>query len=260
MKICVNTGSYRNAEILTALEVLAKFGITELEFNLRPVMDEGISPDKILKNLETNNQKVVVAAGGWCDFYTSGNAQNINYNSIKRQVELAKIFGTDKIRIFLGLLPAKYKNENTMELVTENLRRIGESFPDIQFLIENHDSLSLDIKFMEKLFENLQGLNFALNFDAVNFERNSVDSNEAFLNLKKYIRHIHVKGLKEKKLWSYSESEYNFSNVFKMLLKAKYTGYISLEYEADKEITTSLLKDYKKLKNDINEILTTEQM
>ena len=252
MKICVNTGSFRNINIFDALHIIHDYGITDLEFNLRPIIENGISVDSIKRFLSGYNFNVRVAAGGWCDFFTTGEFQVNNLNSIKKQVELCKIFGTSYLRLFFGLLPQKYTNNLHYNAVVENVVKIAEENPGITFLFENHDHNSLSISFLKEFFSAVKLPNIRLNFDAVNFERGGTDSLEAFHTLKSYIGHLHIKGLNGKSISAYRKSEFNFLEIFDGLIKMNYDGWLSLEYEAEPvDITANLILDYKKLLNDI---------
>lgn len=253
MKTCVNTGSFRDMDILTSLEILSVLGMKDIELNLRPVIDEGIKPEVLKDAINKHGFNVVSVAGGWCDFFTDGEEQTKTTISVNRQIELAEYFGSNKLRLFFGLLDKKYDSVHVRETVVNNVRSIAELHPEMIFLFENHDHLSLDINFLDGFFISINLPNVKLNYDAVNFERGGTNSVEALKRLLPLVEHVHVKGKRGKDISPLAESEYNFNEVFEILNKNDYRGYLSLEYEAGGDIISNLYNDYKFLKNQLNQ-------
>jgi len=252
MKTCVNTGSFRDVEVITCFEILGKMGFKDIEFNIRPVIAEGYDKRELKSVLTDFGFNIVSIAGGWCDFFTSGDEQAKNVVSVQRQLELADYFGNHTIRLFWGMLDKKYDSRYIRENVASNVRNLAEQHPDFTFLFESHDHFSLDINFLEGFFRSIEVPNVWLNYDAVNFERGGTDSMEALRRLYKWVAHAHVKGKTGSEISSLVDSEFKFRDIFRFLRENNYKGYLSLEYEAGGDIISNIYRDYMYLKRKIN--------
>ncbi len=250
MNTLVNTGSFRGINIYDGLDILNKYNLKTLEFNLRPIMDENVNQFDLKDYFQTNDFSICVAAGGWCDFFANEKYFRSRFYLIEKQIELAELFGTKKIRLFFGQIHPKYYDERVFERLIKNVGYLITKYSNTIFLFENHDDLSTNIEFLESFFATINNSRFMLNFDPVNFERFGVDSKKAFLRLYSYIGHMHVKGFDGKDISAYTDSILNFDEFYKKL-EEKNDINISLEYESSKDIITNLIKDYYKMVNDI---------
>lgn len=246
----VNTGSFRGINIYDGLDILSKYNLLNLEFNLRPIMDENVNPDNLANYLKENGFTIKVAAGGWCDFFINTKSFIDRYYLLEKQMGLVDLLGTKKIRLFFGQIHPKYYDDYIFERVIKHVSKLTSEYNNKVFLFENHDALSTNIEFLERFFTTINNNRVQLNFDPVNFERFEVDCKEAFNRLYPYIGHMHVKGLFENQITSYTDSVLNFDDFYNKL-KSKEDISISLEYESTGDIITNLIKDYYKMVNDI---------
>lgn len=157
-----------------------------------------------------------------------------HFETYKHVVELAKVFGTKNIRMFSFYIPEDEDPEKYRDEVILRLRKMVDyaKEQDVILLHENEKGIYGDnAKRCVTLMEELYGDHFQCVFDFANFVQCKQDTWEAYGQLKKYVRYIHVKDA----LWEdgsvvpAGKGDGQLKTIFAELDAAGYTGYLSLE-------------------------------
>jgi sugar phosphate isomerase/epimerase len=254
MKTSLNTGSFRNINILDVIGLLKLCEIDNIELNLRPVIEENIPKERLLESIKESGIKISNIAGGWCDFFVGEDFFYSSLVSLEKQVELCEFFGNKKLRVFFGLLPVQYTTNEHYDNLLKNVKKISNEFNEIDFMFENHDHNSINPDFLIKFFKDIGSSNIFLNFDPVNLLKGGHNWRSVFEPLKTFIKHTHIKGIKNNDLCSYRKSELDLTDLFEALLRIDYQDFVSLEYEAGGDISLNTILDYFELKNNIKNI------
>ncbi|MCB9358483.1 sugar phosphate isomerase/epimerase [Candidatus Woesearchaeota archaeon] len=238
MRVIINTVCLKNEDPADFIPLFSKLGWKEIEFHMNHFLEQKHDPKRIFSLLTKNKIKVHAMSGGWCDFFNEDNSKTMV--SIKKQVNICKIMGCNILRLFLGIRkPSQYKS--LKKTLICNLSKLSKSYPGMIFIFETHDGVSLDSRQMHDLFSALSAEypNLMINYDPANIEKEHPGKALAFLKLNyPFIGHCHIKGLRSHEgqqikdfYCSYGEGLFSYINIFKYLRKAKYRGYLSLEFE-----------------------------
>jgi sugar phosphate isomerase/epimerase len=252
MEIICNTISFRSKKLEEFIPILSELGLNKLELHAGHFYNKRINYKKIRNIFESNEIKVKVISGGWSNFTTNDNT----FKNIEKQIHIIKKLNCNKIRLFLGRLERKYFNDKIRKFIVKNLIHLSIKYPNIHFLFETHDGISLDYKIMYNLFNSVNKDNILIAFDPVNIEMKNIDSYSALENLYSFIGHMHLKGMKslssgKKLLCEYGSGDFSFDKILSYLKQKNYKNYLSIEYEGNKNPYIVLSKSYIKLKKDV---------
>ncbi len=238
MKIIVNTVPLKKEKLKSFIPIFSKLKFNDIELHFDHFFSNDYNIDDVLTLFKTNNINVLSMAGGWCDFFYDGNVKEKTFLSVAKQVGIMKKFDCTKLRLFFGRIPKDKYNSDVQKILINNLRELSDKYPDITFIFETHDNISVDYKILKPLLKQIKRKNIKINFDPANIEKEGYDSYQFLTEIREWIDHLHVKGLKSLKgkeikdfFCSYGEGILSYDKIFKFLKATNYTGYLSIEFE-----------------------------
>ena len=153
--------------------------------------------------------------------------------------------GCPIIRIFAGKAPKGVSEKEAIDNAVRNLsqacKRAGEK--GIILALENHDFL-MDSRRLEAIVKQVDSPWFAVNLDSGNFI--DKDVYEAFKRTAPYAATVQLKV--ELRDESGNKVPADMSRLIGILKKAKYRGYLVLEYEAKEDPFTAIPRHLKELR------------
>ena len=246
-RILVSTIFRKTDPVSDVLSSFSEMGISNVELHLYRLYKGLESPETVKALAKEKEIQIKVLGGGWCDFFPEGQRFENTLVSIAKQAEIARILGCQKIRVFFGILEKEKYSNDVSQVIARNLRRLSDSFHDITFLFENHDGMSLFPDFCAHLFAKVNRPNVKMTFDAINFERAGIDSYKAYELLMPYVKHIHLKGLKNGEYCEYGEGDVDLSGLIKASVRHGYDGDFTLEMEGVSDPMGAIGKSINKL-------------
>lgn len=152
-------------------------------------------------------------------------------------VDLAAQIGCPYIRVFPNNFPKEQDKATTLSLITSGLQQLGDyaEGKKVTVLMETHGDV-VKIADLLSIMQAVKSPNVGLVWDVANMWTVTKEPPlEAYRQLKKYIRHTHIKDAKlvEGKL-QYTllgEGEVPVMEAIKALRKGGYKGYYSFEWE-----------------------------
>jgi sugar phosphate isomerase/epimerase len=245
-QILPSTTSHKHEALLPTLDVFARLGWREIDLNLNHMIERGDDPDAVLRAIDANGQRVPIASGGWCDFFEEGADADRTAASVERQVELARRFGADRLRLFFGRLPIDRYTERAGAVCAAHLRRVAERHPDFAFIVENHDGASSRPHVCRAVLEAVDRPNVRLTFDPINFEHRGVQSLEAAVALAPLVGHVHLKGYAAGEFCGFGEGEVDLMPALRHLVASGYAGAFTVEYEGKGDRTLRLFESVRR--------------
>src|SRR5436190_349272 len=79
-------------------------GVRDLDLNLHHIFEEGVSVDAVNDAVATNDLRVWMVSGGWCDFFHGLPLSDVTDRSVVRQVDITQRLGATGLRLFFGRL------------------------------------------------------------------------------------------------------------------------------------------------------------
>ena len=153
--------------------------------------------------------------------------------------------GCPIIRVFAGKAPKGVSEKEAIDNAVHNLskacKRAGEK--GIILALENHDFL-MDSRRLEAIVKRVDSPWFAVNLDSGNFI--DKDTYEAFERTAPYAATVQLNV--ELRDESGNKVPADMSRLIGILKKAKYRGYLVLEYEAKKDPFTAIPRHLKELR------------
>ncbi|HEX3704443.1 MAG TPA: sugar phosphate isomerase/epimerase [Vicinamibacterales bacterium] len=230
-RVLASTTSHKREPLAETLEAFARLGLREIDLNLFPAIEGGVPIDAVEQGLAAHGLQVVVASGGWCDFFQTAPSAAATTSSVDRQVALARRLGTGMLRLFFGrLLRADY-GEASHALIVSNLRQLSDRHPDMTFAFENHDGASLVPAICGAVLEAVDRPNIRMTFDPINFERAGVGAAAALAAVRTFVAHVHLKGLDRGALCEFGAGDVDLTGVLQSLVDSGYSGRFTVEYE-----------------------------
>src|SRR5262245_44563401 len=104
LHVIPSTTSHKREPLLPTLDVFARLGLCDLDLNLSHLVERGVTVEAVLRTLAANGQRVSIASGGWCDFFDRDPKIQTTFESVERQVSLARALGVTMLRLFFGRL------------------------------------------------------------------------------------------------------------------------------------------------------------
>jgi sugar phosphate isomerase/epimerase len=241
LQILPSTTSHKHEPLLPTLEIFARLGMCDLDLNLNHIVERGTPPQQVQDALASNGQRVWIVSGGWCDFFDDEPKIQETVASVERQVELARLFGVDRIRLFFGRLPLAACSPRDVARAAANIRRLSERHEHLLFVFENHDGASSSPDVCRAILEAVDRPNVGLNFDPINFEAHGVDNHLAVETLRHLVAHVHLKGIDHAGgFCEFGSGRVDLTPTLRALVDDGYRGGFSVEYEGPRDRTLRL--------------------
>jgi sugar phosphate isomerase/epimerase len=239
-RILASTTSHKSEPLLATLEVFARLGLTDLDLNLHHFIEGGLAIDAAAAAVATNGQHVRVASGGWCDFFHDAPDVDRTFESVGRQLEIARGLGARTLRLFFGRLPRASYDPAAERVVADNLRRLSDRHQDAMFVFENHDGASLVPEICRDVLSRVDRPNIRMNFDPINFARAGVDPAAALAVVRPLVTHVHLKGLERGEFCEFGTGDVDLTPILSELVHHGYSGDFTVEYEGPYDGTLRL--------------------
>ncbi len=191
---------------------------------------------------------------------------------LKGQVEVAAELGAKLMRHDVCYTLSKTGNGRSFDLmlpfIADNARRVTEYAQTlgVKTCSENHGLIAQDSDRMERLYNAVNHENYGLLVDMGNFMCVDEDPAAAVSRVAPYAIHVHAKDMarRSKPLAGHrietrgcnylrpcalGEGDVPIEQCIRILLKANYDGYLSLEYEGAEDCIEGIEKGLKFLKN-----------
>ena len=252
-----STTSHKREPLVPTLEVLARLGLRDLDLNLNHLVERGVPAHEVTRALADNRQRVWIVSGGWCDFFDREPTIQATFESVERQVALARVFGAMRLRLFFGRLPYEHYTSAAHDTIVANIRRVADRHPDILFLLENHDGASSHPAVCRQVLESVDRMNVRLNFDPINFEHRGVKSDAALRELAPLVAHVHLKGYQKGQFCEFGAGEVDLVPVITALVRRGYRGAFTVEYEGTFDRTLRLFLGVRNAESAIEQLRQT---
>lgn len=285
MKISVSSYSfdkYIKDGRLTQLDCVKK--AHELGFDAIEFTELSGTNTEEQKALATDIRKAADELGIEINAYTIGanlyhddtDASKKEIERLKTQLEVAKALGAPLMRHDVCYKLGKTGNSRSFGLmlhtIAENARQVTEYAKTlgIKTCTENHGFISQDSIRVEALFNAVANDNFGILVDIGNFLCVDEDPVTAVSRLAPYAIHVHVKDFERREASGNNvittrganyisgtvlgEGVVPVKQCLKILTRAGYDGYISLEYEGSVDCIDGISRGLANLKNILNEL------
>jgi len=253
-QILPSTTSHKAEAILPTLEIFARLGFCDLDLNLNHIIERGASSAEIRAALATNGQRVLIASGGWCDFFDQAPGIQRTFDSVERQVALTREFGVDRLRLFYGRMPRADWSPSTRARAVDNVGRVGARYPDITFVFENHDAASSDPDVCAEILEGVHLPNVLHTLDAINFEHRGVRTMDALRRLQPLVGHVHLKGYDGEHFCEFGDGTIELEPMLETLVRGGYRGAFTVEYEGAGDRTLRLYTSVQRARSVIGRL------
>ena len=241
-RILASTTSHKREPLLATLEVFARLGLTDLDLNLHHFIQEGLAVDAAATAIAANGQRIWVVSGGWCDFFHDTPDVDRTFESVARQVEIARECGAGVLRLFFGRLPRSSYNHAAEQVIAGNLQRLSDRFQDTTFVFENHDGASLVPEICRDVLSRADRPNIRMNFDPINFARAGIDPAAALAVVRPLVAHVHLKGLDRGEFCEFGAGDVDLTPILSELARHGYGGDFTVEYEGPFDGTLRLFQ------------------
>jgi sugar phosphate isomerase/epimerase len=245
-RVLPSTTSHKHEPLVPTLEVFARLGFFDLDLNLNHIIDGGLPSAAVRAALAANGQRVRIVSGGWCDFFDRTPAIEKTFASVARQVELAREFGVNRMRLFFGRLPADSYSPWAFDVIVANIRRLADTYPDMRFFFENHDGASSRPEVCRAVLEGVARETVRLNFDPINFEHAGVNCAGALPLVAPLVAHVHLKGYADGRFCEFGEGTVDLVPVLRSLIAGGYRGAFTVEYEGIHDRTLRLYQGVRR--------------
>ena len=282
MKTAVSSYSfsqYIKAGKMTQLDCVkkaAKMGFDGIEFiELKPCEnatheDRLAYAAQICKEAESCGIEIVAYTIGANLYQLTDEENEAEVERVKKELDVAKALGAKVLRhdvcysekyngvavSFDRMLPAIAKNARA---ITEYAESLG-----IRTSTENHGYIAQDSDRVEKLYNTVASDNYGILLDVGNFACVDEDSATAVSRLANYALHVHVKDFVKKPFGSSEEGictrgcnrliacavgdgDIPVEQCIAILKRAKYEGYVSIEFEGAEDCVTAIARGKERL-------------
>ena len=241
-RVLVSTTSHKREPLMPTLEIFGKLGLRDIDLNLHHVLELGENPSAVATAAADRGLRVWMVSGGWCDFFQAAPNIDTTFQSVARQMDIARLLHVSRLRLFFGRLPYKDYSRAAFDLVRGNLLRLSDMYPGMIFLFENHDGASLRPQVCHEILASVARPNVQMNFDPINFAKTGIDPMAALTTLRDVVGHVHLKGLQRGAYCEFGEGEVDLVPVVRSLLDQGYSGSFSVEYEGPFDGTLRLYR------------------
>lgn len=213
------------------------------------------TPEQIKQVLkETKDLGLKVSSfGASNDFALTGAELEPQVASVKKAIAAAVEFGAPIVRVFSANVKPGLDFDKALGMIVNGFKQVA---PDaeaakVTLALENHGKLACRSEHVAAIIKNVGSPALKSTFDVGNFLIADEDPIHAATVLAKDVAHVHVKdhrwdgvegeppqvyvSIAGKKLWPevIGEGQIDFVKIFKILKKAGFKGYLSLEYEGN---------------------------
>jgi sugar phosphate isomerase/epimerase len=255
--ILPSTTSHKHEALIPTLNLFARLGFADLDLNLNHIVERGVDPDVIRSALDRNRQRVWILSGGWCDFFEEGTAAEETRRSVDRQVALARGFAVNHLRLFFGRLPSGQYTSSARDVCVRNIQRVADRYPDLLFVLENHDGASSRPDVCQAVLEGVDRPNVQLTFDPINFEHRGVRALDALAALQPRVGHVHLKGYSSGAFCGFGEGDVDLMPVLRALIGGGYAGAFTVEYEGSGDRTLRLYESVERARGALAGLLSS---
>ena len=253
MAIIINTNSLKHLPLREALGFIRGMGCTDVEVSTDGKVHGyrglyGREGQMVINSyLMSSGMRCRVLSGGWTDFTVGDTAL------LECQVTLARLLGTDKIRLFSNN-PRDHRDYCSFDMLAciRNINWQAQLYRDMELLFENHGGYFGNADNMLLMLLGADRDNVGTVFDAGNYALTQRDSDiVAVEKLAKYIRHVHAKDIdSDGKQCPIGRGIVDWRRIIQILRDNGYAGYYSIEYEVDDPSAreAGLVESYNNLK------------
>jgi len=245
-RVFPSTTSHKHEALVPTLAVFARLGFVDLDLNLNHLVEGRATLRDVRRALAANGQRVLIASGGWCDFFDDEPDIGRTMDSVERQVDLARSFGTNRLRLFFGRLPVDLWTPDARALVVSNITHLADRHADMHFWFENHDGASSRPEICRTILDDVCRPNVRLVFDPINFEHRGVRTMEALDLLRPHIAHVHLKGYANGGFCGFGEGDVDLMPALGSLASGGYGGWFTVEYEGPGDRTVRLFQSFER--------------
>ncbi|CAG5000426.1 hypothetical protein DYBT9275_02461 [Dyadobacter sp. CECT 9275] len=205
-----------------------------------PKCPEFNSPEHIRatkKMIEDRGIKIVSLDSSAKMHFADPAKRQANLDEARRFIDLAKELQASYIRVFPEDLPKDQERQQTIDLISKGLLELADyaKGSGVTVLLESHGQVvSKDI--LSEIMKAAEHRQVGMIWDIVNMWSVTKEAPaEVYAQLKKYIRHIHVKDAVwvegKEKFVKIGEGIAPLTEAFKALQAGGYKGYYSFEWE-----------------------------
>jgi sugar phosphate isomerase/epimerase len=205
-----------------------------------PLVPEFSNTENITTTMKKMNDRGLkfVDLGSSCALhFPKGEERTKNLSEGKRFIDLAAKLNCPYIRVFPNQIPKDRDRQETLNLIVEGLRELGDhaSNSNVSVLLESHGELiyKKDLLFV---MEGTASPHVGLVWDVCNMWIVTKESpDEVYASLKPYIKHTHIKDLKivngKEEYVLLGTGIVPIFQAIDLLYKNNYSGYFSFEWE-----------------------------
>jgi sugar phosphate isomerase/epimerase len=241
-RVLASTTSHKREPLMPTLEVFAKLGLRDIDVNLHHILELGEKPASVASAAADHGLRIWVVSGGWCDFFHPAPDIDATFQSVARQMDIARALNVSRMRLFFGRLAYRDYSRAASDLARGNLLRLSDTYPEMTFVFENHDGASLHPEVCHEILAAVARPNIRMNFDPINFAKAGVDPMLALTTVLALVGHVHLKGLQHGEYCEFGEGDVDLVPVIRTLLDRGYAGSFSVEYEGPFDGTLRLYR------------------
>jgi sugar phosphate isomerase/epimerase len=253
-RVLASTTSHKQEPLLPTLDVFGRLGLCDLDINLHHLLEGGVPVGDVARAVAANGQRVWVVSGGWCDFFHGPPDIDDTWQSIARQVQIARRLGVATLRLFFGRLTEAAYGPAPLDRIGRNLQTLSEQYPDVTFVFENHDGASLVPAICRAVLERADRGTIRMNFDPINFERVGVASADALAAVRPLVAHMHLKGLEGGEYCEFGTGDVDLTPLLRSLVDQGYRGQFTVEYEGKFDGTLRLYQSVQRARTIVEEL------
>jgi sugar phosphate isomerase/epimerase len=245
-RVLVATTSHKREPLLPTLEVFGALGLRDIDLNLHHILETGVPAAAVAAAVAAHGLRLHLVSGGWCDFFHQAPEIDETFSSVARQVAIGAELGVSMLRLFFGRLRYEDYSPAKAETVRANLSRLSDLHPEVVFIFENHDGVSLRPEICREVLDRVARPNIRMNFDPINFAKAGVDPASALDVVRPVVGHVHLKGLERGEYCEFGVGDVDLGPVLQSLAAGGYTGRFTVEYEGRFDGTLRLYRSVKR--------------
>jgi sugar phosphate isomerase/epimerase len=209
----------------------------EMDLTKVPEFSSHDAIETTMKKMEDHGLVFVDLGSSAAMHLSKGDERTKNLDEAKRFIDLAQKLKCPFIRVFPNQLPKDRDRQESLNLIMEGLRELGEyaSNKNVAVLLESHGELIYK-KDLVTVMEGVSNQQVGLVWDICNMWIATKEApDEVYAALKSYIRHTHIKDLKiiegKEEYVLLGTGIVPIFQAIDLLYKNKYPGFYSFEWE-----------------------------